>query len=154
VFDTAGTARALSAAGLAPGCAHHVLMNPPFNDPGAAQTSPDPARARAHAATAKTLTSWLATAARLLADRGTVTLIWRADGLAEVLQALAGFGGIAVMPVHPHADAAAVRILVRATKGRRAPLQLLPGLVLNDAHGRPSAAAEAILRDAAPLPLA
>ncbi|MPZ58224.1 MAG: methyltransferase [Rhizobiales bacterium] len=154
VVDATAPARTLSAAGLPPGCARHVLMNPPFNDPGASQTSPDPVRARAHAATAGTLVAWLATAARLLGDRGTVTLIWRADGLTDVLQALAGFGGIAVLPVHPRADAPAVRILVRATKGRRAPLRLLPGLVLNDVQGRPTAAAETILRDAAPLPLA
>jgi tRNA1(Val) A37 N6-methylase TrmN6 len=154
VLDAAGPAPALPAAGLAPGCAQHVLMNPPFNDPASSQTSPVPGRARAHLATGATLTAWVATAARLLADGGSVTLIWRADGLAEVLDALAGFGGIAVLPVHPRAEAPAVRVLVRATKGRRAPLQILPGLVLNDAQGRPSAAAESILRDAAPLPLA
>jgi tRNA1(Val) A37 N6-methylase TrmN6 len=100
------------------------------------------------------LTSWLATAARLLENRGSVTLVWRGDGLADVLPALAGFGGIVVMPVHPRADAAAIRVLVRAAKGSRAALRLLPGLVLNDAQGRPTTAAEAVLRDAAPLPLA
>jgi tRNA1(Val) A37 N6-methylase TrmN6 len=154
VFDAAGPARSLPTTILAPGCAQHVLMNPPFNDPGASQASPDPARAHAHTATRGTLTSWIATAARLLADGGTVTLIWRADGLADVLRTLTGFGGIAILPVHPRPDAPAIRILVRATSGSLAPLQMLPGLVLNDAHGRPSAAAEAILREAAPLPLA
>ena len=34
------------------------------------------------------------------------------------------------------------------------PLQLRPGLVLNDAAGRPTAAAESILRDGMPLSLA
>lgn len=154
VVDAAAPPRTLSAVGLAPGCAQHVLMNPPFNDPAALQTSPDPARARAHAATRDTLAAWLATARRLLAGQGTVTLVWRGDGLADALGALAGFGGIAVMPVHPRADVPAVRILVRATKGRRTPLRLLPGLVLNDAHGGPTDAAEAVLRDAATLPLA
>jgi tRNA1(Val) A37 N6-methylase TrmN6 len=109
------------------------------------------APARAHMASKETLKSWLMTAARLLAGNGTVTLIWRADGLADVLAALDGFGAIVVVPVHPNADAAAVRILVRATKGRRTPLQLRPGLVLNDAHGHPTAAADSILRDGAPL---
>jgi tRNA1(Val) A37 N6-methylase TrmN6 len=154
VLDATGPAKAFAEAGLPPGCAHAVLMNPPFNDSGAAQASPDPARARAHVAAEGTLNAWVATATRLLGERGAVTLIWRGDGLAEVLQELAGFGGIAVMPVHPRADAPAVRIIVRAEKGSRAPLRVLPGLVLNDAQGRPTAAAEAILRDAAPLPLA
>jgi tRNA1(Val) A37 N6-methylase TrmN6 len=151
VTDAVAPARALSEFGLPPGCAHHVLMNPPFHDPTASRASPDPARARAHMASKETLKSWLMTAARLLAGNGTVTLIWRADGLADVLAALDGFGAIVVVPVHPNADAAAVRILVRATKGRRTPLQLRPGLVLNDAHGHPTAAANSILRDGAPL---
>jgi len=154
VADATALPHELSAAGLLPGCAQHVLMNPPFHDPSTARASPDPARARAHVATADTLAAWIATASRLLASDGTVTLIWRADGLAEVLRALEGFGAIVVVPVHSNADAAAVRILVRATKGRRTPLQLRPGLVLNDAAGRPTVAAESILRDGAPLPLA
>ena len=143
----------LADAGLAPG-AQHVLMNPPFNNPAAAQASPDAARARAHVATEETLAVWLGTASLLLGAQGTVTLIWRADGLADVLAALAGFGGIVILPLHPRPDASAIRVIVRAVKGSHAPLRLLPGLVLNDAQGRPTAAAEAVLRDAAPLPLA
>jgi tRNA1(Val) A37 N6-methylase TrmN6 len=48
----------------------------------------------------------------------------------------------------------AIRVLVRAQKGGRDPLAMLPGLELNDAGGRPSAAAEEILREGAALPLA
>ena len=40
---------------------------------------------------------------------------------------------------------------MRAVKGSRAPLALLPGLTLNDADGKPSAEAEAILRGGATL---
>jgi tRNA1(Val) A37 N6-methylase TrmN6 len=129
-------------------------MNPPFHNAASARPSPDAARARAHMATDDTLTAWMATASRLLTANGAVTLIWRADGLAEVLQALDGFGAIVVMPVHPNPSAPAVRILVRAVKGRRTPLQLRPGLVLNDLAGRPTAEAESILRDGMPLSLA
>ena len=153
VADVAAPAQTFSTIGLPPGCAQHVLMNPPFHDPSSARPSPDAARARAHVATDDTLTAWIATASRLLAGNGTVTLIWRADGLAEVLRTLDGFGAVVVLPVHPNPDAPAVRILVRAVKGRRTPLQLRPGLALNDAAGRPTAAAESILRDGAPLPL-
>ena len=67
-----------------------------------------------------------------------------------VLAALAGgFGAVAVMPVHPKPAAPAIRVLVRAVKGSRAPLSLLPGFVLADARGRPSEEAEAVLREAA-----
>jgi len=64
------------------------------------------------------------------------------------------FGGIVVLPVHGRAGEPAIRILARATKGSRAPLVLLPGLVLNDRSGRPTPEAEAVLRHAAALPLA
>ena len=151
-LDVTGAARAFAAAGLAADGAARVLMNPPFNDPARQRSSPDAARALAHAAPRAVLTSWVKTAARLLSARGTLTLIWRADGLADVLAALApAFGGLAVMPVYPAPGKSAIRILVTATKGSRAPLTLVPPLVLADASGRPTAEADAILRDGAAL---
>ena len=79
-------------------------------------------------------------------------MIWRADGLADVLAALApAFGAVAVTPVHPAPDKPAIRILVTAVKASRSPLALQPPLVLADASGRPTATADAILRDGAAL---
>jgi tRNA1(Val) A37 N6-methylase TrmN6 len=154
VLDVAAPARAFAAAGLAPEAAARVLMNPPFNDPARQRSSTDPQRRLAHAGSGGTLPAWIKTAARLLRPRGTLTMIWRADGLAEVLQALAtAFGAATVLPVHPGEREAAIRILVRATKASRAPLVLLPGFVLNDVSGRPTAQAEAVLRGDAVLPL-
>jgi tRNA1(Val) A37 N6-methylase TrmN6 len=154
VLDVAAPARAFAAAGLAPETAARVLMNPPFNDPVRQRASIDPQRRLAHVRSGGTLPAWVKTAARLLRPRGTLTMIWRADGLAEVLQALASaFGAATVLPVHPGEREAAIRVLVRATKASRAPLVLLPGLVLNDASGRPTAQAEAVLRGDAVLPL-
>ena len=107
-----------------------------------------PARGACGAATACSR-EWIAAAAWVLHSAGTLTLIWRADGLAEVLAALGdGFGDIAVLPVHGRAGAPAIRVLVQARKGSRAPLTLLPGLNLNDEAGKPTAAAEAVLRGA------
>ena len=63
------------------------------------------------------------------------------------------FGAITVLPVHPKPGAAAIRVLVRATKGNRAPLALLPGFLLADADGKPTAAAEAVLRKGEALSL-
>jgi len=154
-LDVTAPARAFVAAGLPPGSAQRVLMNPPFNDPGRQRRSPDAARAAAHMAAPETLTAWTKAAARLLAPGGTLTLILRADCLADVLTALArAFGGITILPVHPRIGAPAIRILVRVTKDSRAPLSLLPGLALADADGRPTAEAEAILRHGAVTALA
>ncbi len=110
-------------------------MNPPFNDPDRQRVVAG-CRARAWRMRRRgsLLTPWVKTAARLLRARGTLTLIWRADGLADVLAALApAFGAVAVMPVHPAPDKPAIRILVTAVKASRAPLALLPPLVLADA---------------------
>lgn len=151
-LDVAAPARAFAAAGLGPDSVARVLMNPPFNDPARQRSSPDAARALAHAAPRAVLVPWIKTAARLIRARGTLTLIWRADGLADVLAALTpAFGAVTVTPVHPAADKAAIRILVTAVKGSRAPLALKPPLVLADASGRPTASAEAVLRDGAAL---
>ena len=151
-LDVEAPAAAFAAAGLAPESAARVLMNPPFNV--AQQPSPDRARRTAHAASDQTPEQWLRTAARLLRADGVVTLIWRADGLAAVLAALdKDFGAIAVLPVHAKPGAAAIRVLVRATKGNRAPLALLPGFLLADADGKPTAAAEAVLRNGEALSL-
>lgn len=147
VLDVAAAADAFAAAGLTPDSADVVLMNPPFNDAARQHLSPDVGRRLAHAAAPQTLSLWIAAAARLLGADGVLTLIWRADGLGEVLDALApDFGGIAVLPVHPKPETPAIRVLVRAVRASRAPLALCPGLYLNDACGRPTPAAEAVLR--------
>ena len=154
VLDVAAPARAFAAAGLGPDSVDRVLMNPPFNDPARQRASPDHRRRLAHAGPGGTLAAWTKTAARLLRARRTLTLIWRTDGLAEVLRALdPAFGAAAVLPIHPRPGEPAIRILVRATKASRAPLALLPGLVLNDPSGRPTVAAESVLRGGAALPL-
>ena len=146
-LDVTAPARFFTAPELAPAPAQCVRRKPPFNDPSRQNVSPDAQRRRAHAAPRETLAQLVRRASSLLAPSGTLTLIWRADGLADVLAALGrGFGGIAVLPVHPKPGAAAIRILVGATKGSRAPLALLSGLTLNDADGRPTAEAEAVLR--------
>lgn len=154
-LDVAAPVSAFRTAGLDPASAQRVLMNPPFNDPARHRLSPDAARRRAHAAAVLGLRAWFVSAERLLAPRGVITLIWRADGLAQALAALPpSFGGVAVRPVHAQPDGPAIRILLRAVRDSRAPLTLLPGLVLNDAFGRPTAAAEALLREGRELPFA
>lgn len=149
-LDVEASAAAFAAAGLAPESADCVLMNPPFNV--VQQPSPDRDRRMAHAASPQTLRRWLLAAARLLRRDGAVTLIWRAEDLADVLAALdADFGAIAVLPVHPKPGEPAIRVLARAVKARRAPLRLLPGFLLAEADGRPTAQAEAVLRGGAQL---
>lgn len=152
--DAADT-QALAAAGLASGSIDRVLMNPPFNDSRRQNVSPDPRRRLAHAAGPGLLARWVASAGYLLRPHGVLTLIWRADALGEVLEALkSGFGAVAVLPVLPRSGAPAIRVLVRAAKSGSGAMRDYPALVLNDGQGRPSAAAEAVMRDGAPLAIA
>jgi tRNA1(Val) A37 N6-methylase TrmN6 len=155
VLDVEADATAFAAAGLAPDSVDAVLMNPPFNDPARHRISPDTGRGIAHMATATTLAKWVHAARRILKSKGTLTLIWRADGIAEVLSALDhGFGSLQILAVHGEARAPANRILVRAIKGGRAPTQIHPALMLNDESGLPNKRVQEVLAGKGSLPLA
>ena len=143
---------ALAAVGLAAGGFDRVLMNPPFNDATRTNVSPDPRRRLAHVADDGLLSRWVASAAWLLKPHGALTLIWRADALDDVLEALTpAFGDVAVLPVLPRPGAPAIRVLVRAVKSGSGSRRDLPAFTLNDDANRPSAEAEAVLRGGEPL---
>ncbi len=146
---------ALAAAGLGEGSADRVLMNPPFRDASRHNVSPDARRRLAHASEPALLGRWLASAAFLLKRGGVLTLIWRADEADDVRDTLArDFGDIVVLPVQPRVGAEPIRILVRAEKGGSGAPTFLPPLILNDAQGRPTTTAEAVLRGRRKLTLA
>ena len=155
VLDIESAAAAFASAGLAPDSIDVVLMNPPFNDPARHRISPDKAREIAHVATATTLESWVHAGRRILKSGGVLTLIWRADGIAEVLAALdRGFGSLHILPVHSDAKLPANRVLIRAAKGGRAPAQIHPAVMLNDESGVPNKRVQEILAGKGRLPLA
>ena len=155
VLDIASAADAFAAAGLAPDSTDVVLMNPPFNDPARHRGSPDRTRAAAHMAADATLENWIHAARRILKSGGVLTLIWRADGLGEVLAALdRGFGSLEILSVHGDPKAPAIRILIRARKGGKAPTQIYPALMLNDESGVPNKEVQEILSGSGVLPLA
>ena len=82
-----------------------------------------------------------------------LTLIWRADGLGEVLAALdRGFGSLAILPVHGDAAAPAIWVLVRAIKGGKAPTQIHAALLLNDKSAVPNKQVQDILAGKGVLP--
>jgi tRNA1(Val) A37 N6-methylase TrmN6 len=155
VLDLNSDAGSFAAAGLLPDSADVVLMNPPFNDQARHRASPDKAREIAHVATPATLASWVHASRRILKSGGVLSLIWRADGLAEVLAALdRGFGSLAILPVHGDPAAPAIRVLVRAIKGGRAPAAIHRALMLNDESALPNKEVQAILAGEGVLPLA
>jgi tRNA1(Val) A37 N6-methylase TrmN6 len=144
----------VEAGGKAPGAPFDAaLCNPPFFDDPGALRAPHPAKRGAFMADAG-LGAWTAFLLASVRDGGVVTLIHRADRLADILALVTPrAGSIQVRPVHPHADDPAGRVIVRAVRRGRAPLRLLPPLVLHERGGaKHTAAAEAILRGEADLP--
>jgi tRNA1(Val) A37 N6-methylase TrmN6 len=129
-----------------------VATNPPFDQSLRGRRSPIALKQTAHAMQGGDLADWLNSAVRLLRDGGTLTLIHRADRLADVMAAMPKrAGGICVKPVQPQVDLPATRILVQATAGSRAPLVLLPPLVLHGPDGRFTPDADAIHRGRAAI---
>jgi tRNA1(Val) A37 N6-methylase TrmN6 len=154
-LDVTAPAEMFAAHGLMPDSADVVLMNPPFNDGLRHRASPDKARETAHIALPGMLENWIHAARRILKSDGVLTLIWRADGIAEALAALSrGFGSLAILPVHSEAGKPAIRVLVRAVKGGKAPARLHNGLVLNKEPGMPNKEVADVLAGNRTLPLA
>ena len=129
-----------------------VLSNPPFFDDPSALRGPHPTRRGAYLAD-QGLGAWIGFLAKAVREGGSVTVVHRADRLADLLGLLSEkCGSIRVRPIHPFADAPAKRVLVRAVKTGKAPLELLPPLVLHDrSGGKHTPKAEAILRGEAAL---
>lgn len=134
-----------SAAGLKPNSVDHVIMNPPYNQPNL-RASPDPMRAEAYMMADGGLDAWLRTASAILKPGGTLSMIYRSERLGEIIACSQGrFGGLTVLPVFSRKNEAAKRIVLRGVAGSKAPLRLVPGLVMHDADGNQSEEANEIL---------
>jgi tRNA1(Val) A37 N6-methylase TrmN6 len=129
-----------------------ALANPPFFDDPDALRGPAAERRGAWMAD-DGLVAWVGFLSKAVREGGSITLIHRADRLADILGALSPkAGSVQVRPVLPFADQPAKRVLVRAVKSGKAPMRLLPALILHDREGgKHTAAAEAILRGEAGL---
>lgn len=129
-----------------------AVSNPPFFDDPGALRAPSPGKRGAWMAD-DGLKAWTGFLLKAVREGGRIVVIHRADRLADLLALLGEkAGSFAVRPVHPHADEPAKRVLVQAVKTGRAPLRLLPPLVLHDRSGtKHTAEAEAILRGEAGL---
>ncbi|GEO97784.1 tRNA1(Val) (adenine(37)-N6)-methyltransferase [Methylobacterium haplocladii] len=135
------------AAGLPANFADILVTNPPFFDGTRHRPSPNASKAAAHTFAGDGLDAWLRTSAGLLRSGGRLGLIHRADTLPDCLAAMGNrFGNITVRPVQAMAERPAIRVLVSAVKGSRAPFSLLAPLVLQDAAGRFTAEVEAMHR--------
>ncbi len=132
----------------------HVMANPPYFRAGRGRVSPDPARAAARTEAGATLADWIAAALAAVRVGGSITFIHLAERLDELLEGLGrGAGSIAVLPLIPKPGVAARRVIVRAVKGAAGGTAIALSFVLHEADGRYTAAADAVLRGAAPVAL-
>ncbi|MFY8210109.1 tRNA1(Val) (adenine(37)-N6)-methyltransferase [Caulobacter sp. BE264] len=130
-----------------------VMANPPYFDDPNALRAPSPAKSGAWMADGG-LAAWTGFCLKAVREGGSITMIHRADRLADILALLAPkAGSFRIRPVAPFVDAPAKRVIVRAIKTGRAPLVLLPPLVMHDRDGgKHTVEAEAILRGETNLP--
>jgi tRNA1(Val) A37 N6-methylase TrmN6 len=137
----------LEALGLRRESYDHVIANPPFYAVGRSKAARDTQNARARAMHEDGLDAWMRFLSAAAKPGATCTIVHAAEALPQVVKVFEGrFGAMVVTPVYPKANAAAIRILVTGKKGSRAPFSIAPGIVLHEADGVQSKAAEAILR--------
>jgi tRNA1(Val) A37 N6-methylase TrmN6 len=133
----------------------HAFANPPYHL-SAGTPSPVPERAQAKHAPADLLAVWATSLARRLRPRGTLTLIAPAADLPACLTAFAAArcGSGCLFPLWPRQGRPAKLALLQGVKDGRGPFRILPGLVLHGGEGSGyTPEAEAVLRDAAALPI-
>ncbi|KFL29111.1 hypothetical protein JP75_23045 [Devosia riboflavina] len=137
VLDILAPGSVRNAAGLRANHFQTVIANPPFFEAGQGTLAPETSRADARHMAQEGLDAWVKCAAGCAAGGGELIVVYPAQGLTALLNAMtARFGAITVLPISPRAGQAATRILVRGIKGSRAPLTLLAGRALHGESGR------------------
>jgi tRNA1(Val) A37 N6-methylase TrmN6 len=123
----------------------YVIMNPPYNEQGL-RASPDLLRSEAHVMGVSGLDAWMRTAAAIMKPGAILVLIYRSEKIGEISACCQGrFGGQVIVPVHSRADEPAKRILIKMTKGSRAPLSIMPGIVTHGSDGQSTQETNALL---------
>ncbi len=126
----------------------HAYANPPYFEDGKVTASPSLLKAQAHSFGPDDLDIWIKVMHAMVSLRGTVTLIHRADSLGKILVSMEDrFGDIRVAPLYAREGTAASRVIVQGVKGSKAPMQLLPGLILHGEGHAFTADADAVLRE-------
>jgi len=124
-----------------------VFFNPPFQDHKTQGNLPKPGKDTAFIADDADLAFWVRQAVIFVKARGYITVIHRADRLAQLVALLHGScADIRVQPIAPRVGNPAHRVLVRARKGVRSPSKLLPPLILHQADQQYTRQADAIFR--------
>lgn len=108
-----------------------VISNPPFFDDESQIRGPHIDKKSAYIIGAPLL-DWIKAMLRLCSAKGEILIIHRADRLYDILSALKGRAGdVRIIPIYPNAQSAATRVLIKAKKANRAPMQILNPIILH-----------------------
>lgn len=132
----------------------HVICNPPYLDAGTHTPSPSLPKATAlyHSDENISVKDWIDAGFRNLKNGGSFTIIHRADHLDKIIQGFGKrFGAVEIIPLWPRVGVAAKRVIIRALKNRKTLALLHPGLVLHEADGSYTPAADSVLREGKPI---
>ncbi|MBL1419213.1 MAG: methyltransferase [Alphaproteobacteria bacterium] len=144
IFDKAATHEKH---GLMADSFDHIFSNPPFFDPAKGKTSRDDYKALAHSIKQDDLQLWLIFMVRLLKNKAFMSIIYPMEHLYTVLKILENrVGDLRIRPIFSKYNAPATRFLLQAKKGSRAPLKMLPDLVLRHDDGTVTDFAERVFR--------
>lgn len=109
----------------------HVITNPPYFPPSGSPAVDQGRHLALHEDVS--IADWVTVAKRRVAQLGWLTLIVRADRMADALAGLGrDMGSITILPCAAREGREAGRVVIRARKGGRAGLRLLAPLVLHD----------------------
>jgi len=129
---------------------HHVFANPPYMSGDRGNHPPNESKRLAHVESDADLEDWVDAALKFCRRKGSITFIYRADRLAELLIGLEDRAGeVTVFPLWPKDGEIASRVIVRARKGIKSPMQLMSGLVLHQNDGSYTDAADLALKGGA-----
>lgn len=123
-----------------------IITNPPYQKKGASTTAEHPIKFAANAETSALLSDWIGFCAKRLRPKGKFTMIHRADRLDEIIYHMAKkFGDIQIVPIWPHANQDANRVIIQAIKSGQGKANLQPGLVIHSDDESYTADANAVI---------
>lgn len=132
---------------LQPESFDHVMVNPPYLEPGTALSPPEKTKGLAHMNSTANLKDWVMFCLSMVKNKGTMSFVFRADRLHELMALLhRRVGNLVLCPLWPREGIVAKRILVQGKKGAHGVTCMTPGIALHSLNERYTSKAEAILR--------
>ena len=133
----------------------HILINPPYLAQGKAIRPPDSNKGQAHMDENAVLKDWVRYSLYHAKHKASISLIYRADRLDELIASLYGrVGDLRILPLWSREGKPAKRVIVQGRKGTHGACVMLPGLTVHGAAERYTDNVRRILWDGEALALA